>query len=295
MESHILEALPGIHGILIGIGVAFFSAFAMYAYQKLQETKDQLDKIILEVEAFSTPSNYIGGSQTKLINDEGELDWDGEAKQLIHHAKSIYSYLDYEEKYGIPRDAHTRIPDNDDVLETCKDMCLIFHYLFVTYPFSGNSMVHVAGVSDKINTKKSLPFNMPRLLEIERRISFLSWCWETSNRSIITLGQQSNLIEKRKLEEQAKASFNESIARTPDMSENEKKRIWETFHQPRISHQIDYNQIITEYFNKVFMYRDNVLPKLKEMIKTHETFNGRFHVKSTTLYALKFFAFIFLV
>ena len=41
------------------------------------------------------------------------------------------------------------------------------------------------------------------------------------------------------------------------------------------------------------MYRDNVLPKLKDLINVHETFNERFHVKSMTLYALKFFSFVF--
>jgi len=61
MDSHILAALPEIHGILIGIGTAFFSGFAMFAYQKLQESKDKLDKIISEVEIFSTPNNFIGG------------------------------------------------------------------------------------------------------------------------------------------------------------------------------------------------------------------------------------------
>ena len=58
--------------------------------------------------------------------------------------------------------------------------------------------------------------------------------------------------------------------------------------------QTDYSQIISEYFNKIFMYRDNVLPKLKELIKVHETFNERFHVKKMTLYALKIFSFVFM-
>ncbi|MEB3733159.1 hypothetical protein ULF88_01240 [Halopseudomonas pachastrellae] len=90
MESNILQALPNIHGILIGIGTAFFSGFAMFAYQKLQESKDRLDKVLADVEFFSTPSNFIGGGNTSLVTDKGELDWDGEAKILIHHAKSYF-------------------------------------------------------------------------------------------------------------------------------------------------------------------------------------------------------------
>jgi len=133
---------------------------------KTQETKDQLDETLLDVESFSSPTNYIGGSNSELINEEGELDWDGKIKQLLMHATSIYSYLDYEEKYGIPRDSYTRTPDDDEVVETCRSVCLMFHYLFVAYPFSGKSMVNVQGVTEKLNIKKALPFDKQRLHEV---------------------------------------------------------------------------------------------------------------------------------
>lgn len=301
MDSYILETLPGIHGILIGIGVAFFSAFAMYAYQKLQETKDQLDKTITDVEAFSTPNNYINGNNT-LINSDGELDWDGKAKQLIKHAKSIYAHLDYEEKYGMPKYIGARSPSNDDVLNTCRDLCLMFHFLFVTYPFSGRSVI-ITGVTDKVDARKSAPFDLKRLKEIERRISFLNRCWETNNLSIIALARQATIIEtmeakKREMEaeKRGKESFEKCIKEMPD---SEKERSWAKFHQIRRNQvrrdlDIDYAQILSEYFNKVFMYRDNVLPKLRDMIKVHDTFNRRFHVKYTTIYAIKILVYVFL-
>lgn len=168
MDSNILEALPTLHGILIGIGTAFFSGFAMFAYQKLQESKGNLDKILTEVEAFSTPNNYIGGSGDNLISDDGSLDWDGEAKNILHHAKSIFSYIDHEEKYGIPRSTLSSTPSETEICSTTQRLCLLFHYLFVSYPFSGKSMVHVRGVTENIETKKSEPFSMERLQEIAR-------------------------------------------------------------------------------------------------------------------------------
>ena len=293
MDSHILTALPGIHGILIGVGTAFFSGFAMFAYQKLQESKDKLDKILAEVEVFSTPNNFIGGGKNSLIKDDGEMDWDGSAKRLIHHAKSIFSHLDYEEKYGIPRNTSSTSHTEDDISSSCRELCLMFHYLFVSYPFSGKSMVHVQGVTDKIESKKTQPFNKERLQEIERRISFLSWCWETNNRSLIALGQHCTAIEKKKAENDAIKAFTESIAKQPELPEEEKKRIWNTFYKPLLNLQTDYAQIISDYFNKVFIYRDRVLPQLSDTIRIHETFNERFQFKSLTIYALKILAFIF--
>lgn len=294
MESNILQALPNIHGILIGIGTAFFSGFAMFAYQKLQESKDRLDKILADVEFFSTPSNFIGSGNTSLVTDKGELDWDGEAKSLIHHATSVFSYLDYEEKYGIPRSDFSFSPSEEDILSTAKDLCLMFHYLFVSYPFSGKSMVHIQGVTDKVESRKAEPFSSERLKEIERRISFLSWCWETSNRSLIALGQKATEIERKKTEVEAIKSFHESMASTSDIPEEEKQRIWKRIHQPRLNMQVDYSTIIHDYFNKILIYRERVLPQLLDTLKTYETFNERFEIKAITVNALKVMAFIFI-
>jgi len=99
MPSPILDSLPAIHTTVIGFGGAFFSAFALYAYQKVGETKDQLEKVLRDAEAFSTPTNYIG-TQTDLLMESGELDWDGKAKRILHEAKSHFSSLDYEESTG---------------------------------------------------------------------------------------------------------------------------------------------------------------------------------------------------
>jgi len=110
---------------------------------------------------------------------------------------------------------------------------------------------------------------------------------------LIALAKNCSDIEQKKVEKEAHESFNESIAKTPDLPEDEKKRIWATFYQPRFNMQVDYTKIITEYFNKVFIYRDRVLPKLRDMINAHEIFNERFHVKSLTLYAIKLFLYVF--
>jgi len=165
MQSNILEALPGIHGILIGVGAAFFSAFAMFAYQRLQETKDQRDKTILDVEAFSTPSNHIGDGENKLIKDDCALDWDGEAKYILHRATSIYSNLGYEEKHGLPRDSRMHKPNNEDVSNTCRTLYLLPYHLFLTYPFSGKLMAYAQRVTEKTNDNKARPFDIQRLQE----------------------------------------------------------------------------------------------------------------------------------
>ena len=79
-----------------------------------------------------------------------------------------------------------------------------------------------------------------------------------------------------------------------DIPEVEKQRIWKTFHQPRLNMQVDYSKIIHDYFNKVLIYRERVLPQLSDTLKTYEIFNERFKIKAITVNALKVMAFIFI-
>ncbi|QRZ23289.1 hypothetical protein H9L11_03885 [Vibrio sp. sp1] len=46
MSSPILEALPALHVTVIGVVAAFFSAFAIYAYQKVNDAKEKLDEAL---------------------------------------------------------------------------------------------------------------------------------------------------------------------------------------------------------------------------------------------------------
>jgi hypothetical protein len=294
MESHILESLPAIHGILVSVGTAFFSGFAMFAYEKLREARDKLSKVLTEVEQFSTPSNFIGSGSTRLVSDAGELDWDGAARDAIRKATSIYSHLDYEEKYGtsLPASLARQNPAQES-LEACRELCLMFHYLFTSYPFSGRSMVHIKGVSEKLEQRKGSPFNKERLGEIERRISFLAWTWETQHKALLHLANESSKYENEQNLIESQKAFQESLKLMPEIDDQEKERIWNTFHAPRAERTIDYAQILTEYFEKVIVYRNNVLPSLREAMSMDESFNERFKFKKLSVICLKVLAFVF--
>jgi hypothetical protein len=57
--------------------------------------------------------------------------------------------------------------------------------------------------------------------------------------------------------------------------------------------KINYAQILTEYFNKVGIYQERVIPQLSETLVNHQTFVERFNFKQNTLAAFKIIAFIF--
>lgn len=286
MPSPILDSLPAIHTTVIGFGGAFFSAFALYAYQKVREARDQLVKVLGEIEAFSTPNNYIG-TQADLLLENGELDWDGRAKRILHEAKSYFAAMDYEEKYGLPKAHFERSPPSEDeIISSCRSLCHVLHYVFVSYPLSGRSMVHVPGITEKIEDKKQAPFDSKRLSEVERRIGFLRWCWETNNRSFMELAQQCTLAEQRQALQRQQAAFEDSMKKLPPQSEAERERIWKTFHLPHIAHSIDYSKIVADYFSKVMAYEQNVLPALRGSLRVHDLYNERFQVRRLSLWMI---------
>ncbi|MES2491372.1 MAG: hypothetical protein V4607_16420 [Pseudomonadota bacterium] len=286
MPSPILDSLPAIHTTVIGFGGAFFSAFALYAYQQVQETKDQLERVLREVETFSTPNSYIS-SPVDLLLENGELDWDGKAKQILHEAKSHFSTLDYEEKYGIPKGSFERSPLSDEqLILSCRSLCNVLHYVFVSYPLTGRSMGHFHGITEKLEEKKRVPFDNERLREVERRISFLRWCWETSNRSIMELAQRCTLAEQQNKHKEQRAAFEENMARLPTQSKEEQDRLWTTFHLPHIAHSIDYGKIVSDYFDKIMAYEKNVLPALHESLRVHDLYNQRFQVRALSLWMI---------
>ncbi|UQY35607.1 hypothetical protein K8U54_03705 [Pseudomonas fulva] len=296
MDLSILESLPTIHGILIGIGTAFFSGFAMLAYQKIQDSEDSLNAVLAEVGDFSKSSAYIGGGDNdNLIQEDGSLNWH-EGKRILHSAKSLLSAQ--EDKHGIPGSPHFSEPSDSEICSVNRSLCVLLSQLFVSYPFNGKSSVHVSGVSERVELKKSEPFTVEQLQEIQRRVFFLSWCWETSSRSLIVLGQRSSEIERKEDELEYRKVYEETllthIRNGIDISEAEKERMWNTSFQLRLNGQADYARIISDFFNKVLVYRDRVLPELSNSLKIHRLFVDRFNFKTNTLIAFKVIGYVFI-
>ncbi|EOW9664412.1 hypothetical protein ACO14J_004552 [Vibrio parahaemolyticus] len=103
MSSPILEALPALHVTVIGVVAAFFSAFAIYAYQKVNDAKEKLDEALKHSMSVSTPNSMMFNGNNVYLNQDGTLNWDERGKETLRRATMLYSYLDYEEKYGVPR------------------------------------------------------------------------------------------------------------------------------------------------------------------------------------------------
>lgn len=286
MSSPILESLPAIHVTVIGVVAAFFSAFAIFAFQKVQEAKDKLENILKDAEAFGTPNNFIGASTSNLFNEDGLLNWDTCCKDILLRANSMFSHLDIKAKYGYDLE-----PSSEEVSQVATDLMLVLYFVFTTYPFNGKSTVHIEGISDKIEEQKKKPFDINRLSELQRRISYLSWCWKTGRLSILEVANRYTEIKQQRQSERHRIILSSIPEGSPqEMIDNINKRIYE---YP--TNTINFVEIVTYYFEKVMQYEQHVIPVLSEVLSQYKKYNERFKIKQWSLLVIRLIVFILIM
>jgi hypothetical protein len=291
----ILSTIPGIHATIVGVLAAFFSAFLIFAYQKVTEAQKKLEKALKVAESVSTPNSFVMNGHSSLIDQNGDLDWDGECKNLIHSAKSIFSHLDTV-KYGINLEPFHRDIAPQDIIKVVDELTPFFYLFFTYYPMNGKSMVTTSQSVVKEPDNKAFDYN--RYLEIQRRISFLTWVWGTSQESLIQLFNVYDQLKEEKLKEEKDIEINRFIADLEkNLGANQSQEILE-----RVVSQIENNfnsriqqkqlPFLIDFFQRVQTYQIQVIPILDETIIEFESYNNELKVKKTTKNSLKITVYI---
>jgi hypothetical protein len=287
LSSPILEALPAVHVTIIGVVAAFFSAFAIYAYQKVNDAKEKMDAALKRSVSIATPTSMMFGGNNIYLNGDGTLNWDDAGKGALRRASMLYSYLDYEEKYGIPRNEYQHEPDADEVILACNDLFSLLTTIFTSYPFWNNNLVHIEGQTDKVSEACSKEFDLARIQEMQRIVGYLCWTWSTSSRSLMTLAakgmefsQQKKIKEQRDMFEQQMEMLEKQQGNMP---QSEKDRIWAQFHQPHVHGVTNFQDVFSNFFGKAHLVDKEVIPLLAESLSSFTTYNETFRVRDTTL------------
>ena len=264
MPSGILDALPAIHTTVIGFGAAFFSAFAVYGYQKVREAKDQFDKERKKAESFSTPPTYVLTPPEDLfLKENGDLDWKRKVQRLVWEATVAFSDLDRDETLEAQPRGGVGGPPDADIIRICRRLIIVLHYLFITYPFDGRSDVYRPGLTDLQDRRKQEPFDQERLREMESRIQFLSACWKQGRRSILEVARRCNIAE---------AAIARANGQQPDST--------------------DLEQVISHFFGKVLVFEAKVLPVLQEELRLVNLYSDRFPIRRWSLWVIGFTAYV---
>ncbi|KQF18834.1 MULTISPECIES: hypothetical protein [Acinetobacter] len=286
----ILSTIPGIHATIVGVLAAFFSAFLIFAYQKVTEAQKKLEKALKVAESVSTPNSFVMNGHSSLIDQNGDLDWDGECKNLIHNAKSVFFHLDTV-KYGINLEPFHRGIDPQEIIKIVDELTPFFYLFFTYYPMNGKSMVTTPQSALKEHDNKVFDYN--RYLEIQRRLAFLTWVWQTSQESLIQLFNVYDQIQEKKLKEE------KNIEITRVLADLEKNLGTNQGHEIRarvisqvensFNSRIEQKQLpfLIEFFQRVQTYQTQVIPILDETIIEFESYNNELKVKKTTKNVLK--------
>lgn len=292
----ILSSISGIHATIVGVLAAFFSAFLIFAYQKVTEAQKKLEKALKVAESVSTPNSFVINGYSSLIDKNGNLDWDGECKSLIHSAKSVFSYLDTV-KYGINLEPFHRNINPNDVVKIVDELTHFFYLFFTSYPMNGKSMVTTP--QSVLKEPDNELFDYKRYSEIQRRISFLTWVWSTSQESLIHLFNVYDQIKEAKLEDEKNAEIaraTEELEKTLGANQDIRQRIISqiesNFNIRTTQKQLSF---LIDFFQRVQTYQTQVMPILDETIIEFESYNNELKVKNTTKNVLKITIYIMVV
>lgn len=172
MDHPILQALPSLHSTIIGILIAFYSAYFIYSFKEVDDAKTKLKKIIKTSAKASTPFLfYATFTEQELTKSKDSLDWQ-KARNLIFKSSSMMSYR--REKYT-----------SQDLVEHVEKLRNIFTLFFTTYPMNGKKMNEV--IKDEWNKNIETIFNYDRFIEIKDRINILSQFWDNDQGRLQTL------------------------------------------------------------------------------------------------------------
>ncbi|KLV47694.1 hypothetical protein SH16_01427 [Aeromonas caviae] len=288
MSSPILETLPALHVTVIGVVAAFFSAFAIYAYQKVNEAKENLDEAISQSKSITTPDLIMLSADNAYLNKDGSLNWDDRGKDTLRRATTLYSYLEYEENYGVSRNFSHKEPNPEEVISLCNDLYSLLTTVFTTYPFWNGKLFYNQEQMNAIVPLCSKEVDSKRVQEMHRIVWHLNTTWRRNKRSLMVLASRGmEFTFQQELKEQTERfEFYEVNIPSP-APKSEQDRIWKQFYEPDINNVTDFQSIFSNYFEKSQIVERDVIPLLSASISSFNTYNETFRVKETTLTVIR--------
>lgn len=272
----ILSNIPAIHATLIGIGVAFFSAFFIYALSQIKDAARNLEETIkLSNEILDFPIYNSNINNSKLLVD-GKLDWEL-CKDLLWNVRYLYNTLKYDNNNinNLQDSLNQEIKDTTDILME------LFYLFGVSYPFHNEN-----AISAKIHEL----WDYERYSLINQRIDYLDWIWNSEDRnSLIEIFKKRDELDHLEAYERLVADVN----KVASSAEDKKTKL--EFGLNSLKRREEGEKSKTEYlfmfFRKIDEYSNRILPKMAEEIKIFQKYNQDYKLKknSKKLLSITFF------
>lgn len=281
----IVENIPAIHATIVGVAAAFFSAFFIYAYQKVTEAQKNLEKVLKTSKDIPIQKSAILGGETSLLDENGNLDWE-RCKGLIHKATTILSDLNIT-RSDTNLSTLQEKNHSQTIIEVVKELNHFFNLFFAHYPMDYQTITTTshATLRTPIHT-----FDSARYFEILQRIALLGWIWDDSKQSLIQLFDIYDEISQKEYLDGILADIDRQISELDKTSQNYQLEV----EKLNLLKQQTYNfvkkmklsDVLINFFERIEVYRTQVMPALRETLNEFETFNDQFKIKKLTKYFL---------
>ena len=278
----ILTTIPSVHATIIGIGLAFFSAYFMYASPKIKDADRKLKSAIEKSKEISSWGSYLGAGDSSIIVN-GELDWHDKSKGLFDDAIRLVDCLDRQnfDIFSSTGEQYTI----DLIEKTTDNLIELFYIFFKYYPLNG---VHIVINKTQSHSPKHDIWDSQRYEDIYWRMDYLNYIWQgESKEKLIKLFQIRENLEAYK--NQQALSLSVQQARDREESIEDKDRVTQFIMQSEARYRSPRNRylnLLTSFFSTVNEYSDQVLAPLQEAIINFEKYTADFNLKKYTRVAL---------
>lgn len=276
MASTLLAALPGLHGTVAGIGVAFISAFLIQAQQKIHEISDRADDLLGEMKKYASPDFHFQSRDLGLLDPEGRLCWP-KVQQALRDVRD----------HCIRMDGAWRFESLSCELQLsmCKDLVSILYRLHVSYPFAGRSLID-SGQSE-IYDFESVS-DEERLNALKDRVAFLAFIWGGARDGLVALASRAMEVEQSQSQAEADRRFSQSKldnVNEPAWDEAMSRKFWQdTVQQPP-----SYDRMVISSFQRIFGFGERYVSAYDEVVEVKRRIRERYkfkEVSQASLYAL---------
>ena len=286
MDNSILTTLASINATILGIVFAVLVAFFIYSYQLLSQVKEQLSDLRSSTaQMMHLPTFYKAGAidYAEYRDQNGLLDFSRIRRELFD--LSPVSIPDNMKKRFSEIGIEMTKSDEETKLRATRLLDII-NLLSISYPYSERSDIDKGSLKLAVEPKR-LEYNEQWKNDLVSLNGYLSWIWQGRRAEILTLISDYKKIhdaERRNEFDAARKKIIDDMKRAGrQMTEEEVEEMLAPFR-----HQILFERIITDFFERVILIQNKITPQIKELSYKLNLFQQRLEIKKYLSLSLAF-------
>ena len=286
MDNSILTTLASINATILGIVFGVLVAFFIYSYQLLYQVKEQLSDLRSSTaQMMHLPIFYNAGSidYAEYADDNGLLDFPRIRREL-HDLSPVSIPENIQKRFSEVGIEMT--PSGEETKLRATRLLDIINLLSISYPYSERSQIDKQSVSLAIEPKR-LEYDEQWRNDLVSLNGYLSWIWQGRRVEILRLISDYKKLyddeRQKEFDAEREKIVNEMKRTGRQVTEAEAEEMLSPFR-----HDIPFERIITDFFERVILIENKIIPQIKELSYKLNLFQQRLQIKKYLSLTLTF-------